>query len=75
MTRMIPLEETYTKGLEKVAELGPGVQFGELALGSDRPRSATVMCLEDCYFGTLEKKDFNLILKISEENARIKEMG
>jgi CRP-like cAMP-binding protein len=48
-----------SKGLEKVAELGAGLQFGELALASSRPRTATILCLEDTHFGVLTKKNFN----------------
>jgi CRP-like cAMP-binding protein len=42
-----------------VGELGPGKCFGELALITNKPRAATVMCLEDSQFATLDKASFH----------------
>ena len=61
-----------TKGLMKVAELGQGQSFGEMALLSNGLRTATIMCLEYCTFGVLSKKDFNYILKNQERINDIK---
>lgn len=36
-----------------------GKSFGELALLTNKPRAATVTCLEDCDFATLDKADFH----------------
>ena len=37
------------------AHLSAGDSFGELALINDEPRAATVTCLNECYFATLDK--------------------
>lgn len=36
-----------------VAKLGEGQSFGELALISDEPRKANIICLSECYFATI----------------------
>jgi CRP-like cAMP-binding protein len=43
---------------EEIVELGPGSAFGELALESDKPRSASIKCKEDSHFIYLEKQDY-----------------
>ena len=42
--------------------LGVGASFGELALLEDKPRAATIICLENTKFATLEKEQFNKIM-------------
>ena len=32
--------------------------FGEQALINNKPRMATVKCLEDCYFGVMSREDY-----------------
>lgn len=39
-----------------------GDSFGELALLHNRPRSASILCTQNCDFGVLEKEDYNRIL-------------
>lgn len=46
----------------KVAELGPGDLFGEMALLCRRPRSATVRCLEDTEVFVVLADSFNAVL-------------
>ena len=55
------------EALEKYAEyewfveakkLTPGSTFGEIALVKDVNRSATIHCICNCYFETLNKVDF-----------------
>jgi CRP-like cAMP-binding protein len=58
-----------------VLVLNEGSSFGELALVNDRPRSATIKCLEDCHFGILLKQDFKMILQKSEEEKFMKQVG
>eukprot|EP01017_Pseudomicrothorax_dubius_P044050 TRINITY_DN7413_c0_g2_i1.p1 TRINITY_DN7413_c0_g2~~TRINITY_DN7413_c0_g2_i1.p1 ORF type:complete len:198 (+),score=38.04 TRINITY_DN7413_c0_g2_i1:110-703(+) len=41
-------------GLKLVKESVAGESFGELALMNNKPRKATIRCLEDCHFATLE---------------------
>lgn len=48
--------------LQPVAEWGNGQAFGELALLNDKPRSATIMTVEDTHFAVLEKEDFKNIM-------------
>jgi CRP-like cAMP-binding protein len=46
-----------------VAELGPGAFFGEIALVSTSPRTATVSALEATRLFTLVAKDLDFVLK------------
>ncbi|MCB1616926.1 MAG: cyclic nucleotide-binding domain-containing protein, partial [Pseudomonadales bacterium] len=57
--------EVLKDGVGKVAELKAGNYFGEDALVSDVPRSATVKMLSDGLLSTLEKEDFKRLLKDS----------
>ena len=54
----------------EVTILKEGNSFGELALiSSQKTRQATIRCLTDCYFGVLEKGDYELSLgKIQRHN-------
>ena len=45
-----------------VGTLGPGTVVGELCLLGDRPRSATVMVLEQLYIVTLSSEKFELLI-------------
>lgn len=45
----------------KLAELGRGDVFGELALLSDAPRTATVRCLSACELTVLARDDFRVL--------------
>ncbi|KAL4465077.1 hypothetical protein ABPG72_009455 [Tetrahymena utriculariae] len=58
-----------------VKELNPGTGFGELALMNNKPRLASIICHSNCHFATLDKREFNEILKEKEEEKLIKEMG
>jgi CRP/FNR family cyclic AMP-dependent transcriptional regulator len=49
----------------RVAELGPGEYFGELALLDRLPRSATVKALTDMELLAISQKDFNKLLTAS----------
>jgi hypothetical protein len=42
-----------TKWFIEVAKLMGGQTFGELALINKAPRMATIYCLNDCWFATL----------------------
>jgi CRP-like cAMP-binding protein len=39
-----------------------GDSFGELALLDNKPRAASIRCVEDCHFAVLEKANFQEIL-------------
>lgn len=51
------------------ATLGPGQFFGEIALISDEPRTATVVCAEATKLFTLMASDFAFILRENREAA------
>ncbi|KAL4469716.1 hypothetical protein ABPG73_017741 [Tetrahymena malaccensis] len=42
--------------------LNQGCTFGELGLLDGKPRSAFILCAEDCEFGIMEKEDYQLLL-------------
>jgi len=54
----------------KVAELGQGEYFGELALLDRLPRSATVKALTDLELLVISQKDFNKLLTASPSLTR-----
>ena len=55
--------ETKTEmALTNVRTLFAGNSFGELALMEKKPRAATIICREKCYFGILDKTSFDHIL-------------
>lgn len=68
-------EADHLDELNEVNILWTGSSFGELALLSNKPRAATIICREDCDFAVLEKEDFKKILKSSEEKKLLEEMN
>lgn len=38
--------------------LGEGQVFGDLGILTKKPRAATIVCTEDCYFGVLGLEDY-----------------
>lgn len=46
-----------------VATLGPGKFFGEIALVSNEPRNATVVCVQPTLLFTLMNSDFAFVLR------------
>jgi zinc transporter ZupT len=50
-----------------IDELYAGDTFGEMALISDQPRSAAIRTMEDVEVYTLQKNDFEYLLKLSPE--------
>lgn len=55
---------------DQVVVLGKGVVFGELALRNNKPRAATIRCLEECEFLVIGKDMFTQIL--AEVNAKLR---
>lgn len=47
-----------TQEHEEVAVLQKGDTFGEQALLHNKPRAATIQCLEPCFFAVLSKSDY-----------------
>lgn len=64
-------------GKGTVCSLTEGDDFGKLALVNDAPRAATIVTTQDnCQFLSVDKDDFNRILKDVEANTvRLKEHG
>ena len=52
----------FGQELKEVAVLQQGASFGELALLYDTPRTATIICKEDCDFALLKRDDFHDII-------------
>jgi RsiW-degrading membrane proteinase PrsW (M82 family) len=46
-----------------LSELGPGSIFGEMALVSDRPRSATAECLTDCVVAVAHRDHLDALIQ------------
>ena len=46
----------------RIAEVGAGVVFGELALLDNAPRAAQARALEDCVLASLARGDFESLL-------------
>ena len=62
---MIPVSSGEEKIMKPVAQLTPGMSFGELALIKDQPRAASILCNTDCHFAVLSKEDYmNIIGKV-----------
>lgn len=46
-----------------------GKAFGELALIKNKPRAATIKCIDDCHFAVMSKADYEKVLqKIEQKN-------
>ena len=46
-----------------VAKLVSGSSFGELALLNNEPRAATIKCLTNCSFATLNREEYKSFLQ------------
>lgn len=66
--------EEHSRNLIECTVLMTGCVFGEFALAKNKPRSATVVCLENTHFAVLSKKDFIRILG-NFTNKRFDEMA
>ena len=56
---IVQKEFTFTKRT-KVAELGDGKSFGELALLNYKPRAASIMTEDETDFATMDKGTYSL---------------
>lgn len=59
------LKESVDNGQEKVAAIEEGEGFGEEALITDSPRSATVRAVDETVVWTLSREDFDAVAKAS----------
>lgn len=57
----------------EIALLGPGAFFGEIALITDEPRTATVEAIDDAELQVFLKDDFLALLKRSAHSKELKE--
>ena len=64
----IAIYKNYDKQAIRLAELGPESFFGEMALFSESPRSATAIAKETCTLLALSKPDLDLF---AERNPKI----
>ena len=60
-------EDEIFKFNTNVIKLNDGKVFGDMGLLLNKPRSATILCLEDCHLAVLSKNDYINILKQSEQ--------
>jgi CRP/FNR family transcriptional regulator, cyclic AMP receptor protein len=61
------------RGGNEIALLGPGSFFGEMALITDEPRTATVEVIDDTELQVFLKEDFLILLNKSSHTKEIKE--
>lgn len=57
-----PKEELTIENMTEIKTLEVGSSFGELALFSNKMRTASILATEDCFVAVLNKKDFKKIL-------------
>lgn len=60
------------RGGNEIALLGPGSFFGEMALITDEPRTATVEVIDDVELQVFMKEDFLILLDKSAHSKEIK---
>jgi CRP-like cAMP-binding protein len=60
------------RGGNEIALLGPGSFFGEMALITDEPRTATVEVIDDVELQVFLKEDFLILLNKSAHSKEIK---
>jgi CRP-like cAMP-binding protein len=61
------------QGGSEVAILGPGSFFGEIALITDEPRTATIETIDDVEIQVFMKDDFLMLINRSEHSVQMKE--
>lgn len=59
-------EDFWQKYIE-ISQLAQGFSFGDLALIEQKPRMASIRCIQDTFFAVLSKLDFNKVLGVIEK--------
>lgn len=54
-------------GMVEISRIGPGNAFGEMALINDKPRNASIQCLEHTVLAVLSKEDYQIAGSIHEK--------
>ncbi|CAG9326994.1 unnamed protein product [Blepharisma stoltei] len=65
-------ESEVDDGLIEIARIGAGQSFGEMALINDKPRNATVQCLEKTVLAKLSKEDYQIAGSVHEKTMNEK---
>ena len=63
-------EKNEDQWFTEVKLMTPGQSFGELALINDVPRAATIKCNQECYFATIQREEYEKVLKRIELKAQ-----
>ncbi len=58
---------------QEVATIGPGGFFGEIALITDEPRTATIEAIDDIELQVFQKEDFFLLFEKSEHKKALQQ--
>ncbi|CDW88479.1 cyclic nucleotide-binding domain containing protein [Stylonychia lemnae] len=56
---------------QELMKLQSGQSFGELALITNKPRQANIMCLNDCHFAVMNKQDYERVLQKMEMKVQV----
>ena len=63
VTIEIPVNDSGQITFTEIMTFTPGSSFGELALESSKPRSASALCKSDSHFLVLLKKDYSTLIQ------------
>jgi hypothetical protein len=66
-------KEKALNGLMEVAQLGKGKAFGELALIQNKPRAASIRCLQETHLAVMSRNDYDKVVK-KLDAAKLKEI-
>lgn len=60
-------KEDFNLRYIEISQLKSGQSFGDLALIEQKPRMASIRCLQETYFAVLSKVNFNKVLGVIEK--------
>jgi CRP-like cAMP-binding protein len=69
ISRSLLLFVSYHFHVSYKYHIGDGKSFGEIALISNKPRGASILCKEDTHFAVMNRDDFRATLMKMEENV------